>query len=294
MNDTTEPRTLFHYTSFAALSGILQDRAVWATDIRFLNDATEFSYTQLLLAEAIDETLKAGASGREKEALEVLRVAFTGQMDPAAYVFSLSQMPPDNLSQWRGYAQGSGVAIGFRLPLLRVSAESHGFKLVKCIYDLQEQNLRLKNFVRNSVATLLCAPSSVVSQESVESFQQVTLANQIGPEFLSLATCMKDPGFVDEKEWRFVCVRSSPPSRLHVRAGKSILIPYTTIPIYERRNHEIPPDCYPQLLVIDEIMTGPNVHSRDLLYQSITSAYRAAGFSWRHFSSSSIPYRPNV
>jgi hypothetical protein len=36
------PATLYHYTSVDGLLGILRSKRIWATDIRFLNDRSEF------------------------------------------------------------------------------------------------------------------------------------------------------------------------------------------------------------------------------------------------------------
>ena len=35
---------LYHYTTAEGLRGIIEDKAIWASDYRFLNDATEFEY----------------------------------------------------------------------------------------------------------------------------------------------------------------------------------------------------------------------------------------------------------
>jgi hypothetical protein len=39
-------KVLYHYTTTDALLGILQAGSLWATDIRFLNDSTEFTFAR--------------------------------------------------------------------------------------------------------------------------------------------------------------------------------------------------------------------------------------------------------
>jgi hypothetical protein len=49
MRDVTQlwtpasPRELYHYTGLDGLVGIVTDRAIWATDARYLNDASELT-----------------------------------------------------------------------------------------------------------------------------------------------------------------------------------------------------------------------------------------------------------
>ena len=38
------PPTLYHYTSLAAACSIAESQSIWVSDIRYLNDATEFEY----------------------------------------------------------------------------------------------------------------------------------------------------------------------------------------------------------------------------------------------------------
>src|ERR1035437_7092887 len=46
-------RGLYHYTSASALIGILQSRAIWTTNIRFLNDTTEYAFALELARDVI-------------------------------------------------------------------------------------------------------------------------------------------------------------------------------------------------------------------------------------------------
>ena len=48
--------TLFHYTTAAGLLGILGSSSLWATDLRFLNDAQEAVYARELFVEALRST----------------------------------------------------------------------------------------------------------------------------------------------------------------------------------------------------------------------------------------------
>ena len=51
--DMDTPSSLHHYTDAAGLLGILGSRSLWATDCRFLNDSTEYTYAQAALDRAL-------------------------------------------------------------------------------------------------------------------------------------------------------------------------------------------------------------------------------------------------
>jgi len=147
------PDLLYHYANFGGLTGILQSRRLWATDIRYLNDANELSYGVSEMSELVEkiasempdltgeDLVKYGTLNRPGECKldhnnpdalgPAHRAVYAAAMSLAALVDrSKPQMPmewkwangyvtcftskPDSLGQWRGYAGGDGFAIGFR------------------------------------------------------------------------------------------------------------------------------------------------------------------------------------
>jgi len=46
LNTVALPEAIYHYTSPEALTGIVRDKQLWATNIRYLNDSQEFVYTR--------------------------------------------------------------------------------------------------------------------------------------------------------------------------------------------------------------------------------------------------------
>jgi len=76
--------TLFHYTTAVGLLGILSSSTLWATDLRFLNDAQEAIYAQELVADAI--------RGMKNPVL-----------DPAHFAYGMGEGPVDQFSQYQGY-----------------------------------------------------------------------------------------------------------------------------------------------------------------------------------------------
>jgi hypothetical protein len=52
-----EPKHVYHYTTIDGLTGILSSGKLWATDLSYVNDATEYVYADILIEDAV-RTLK--------------------------------------------------------------------------------------------------------------------------------------------------------------------------------------------------------------------------------------------
>jgi hypothetical protein len=53
MNETE--KTLYHYTSLEGLLGIIESKSIWATNVLYLNDASELNYSIDLPKGQVDE-----------------------------------------------------------------------------------------------------------------------------------------------------------------------------------------------------------------------------------------------
>jgi hypothetical protein len=67
------PEILYHYTTREGLLGILRSRTVWATSIRFLNDASEYTYAQSKFIEKLREIRQRISPMYSKELDEAIR-----------------------------------------------------------------------------------------------------------------------------------------------------------------------------------------------------------------------------
>lgn len=55
-----EPELLYHYTTQEGLLGILKDRCIWATHIRYLNDTSEGNIVSRVIFEEFSSRYNAG------------------------------------------------------------------------------------------------------------------------------------------------------------------------------------------------------------------------------------------
>jgi len=132
MTTSTELKPLYHYTSQKGLLGILNDNKLWMTNILFLNDSSEFTYSLNLVKSEVGKREKllpslrgvgeVGTSINVQEESIIIKKNQTFQIIKEmcesysdinedrkfrSYVFSLSQRE-DDLSQWRSYCPKEG------------------------------------------------------------------------------------------------------------------------------------------------------------------------------------------
>lgn len=227
--DCEPPEFLFHYTSSVGMLGILDSRCIWATEIRYLNDAKELVNTVEFLSCEVSERI---SSAEEFEA-EVLRdfrswLSHRASGGHAMFVASLTENG-NLLSQWRGYTPSSGgVSLGFSASRLRQMGIPKGFRLGRCIYDEQEQ----QNIARKIVDEVLVAAATFDYAKSNgsrhESVRHYPLFETLEERIFFGAALLKHHSFQEEKEWRLVSsfVPDQKNAAINFRPGKSCLIPY--------------------------------------------------------------------
>lgn len=188
--DRAEDRQLgnlvYHYTTPEGLKGIIENRCIWATNVNYLNDASEYKHGvdvikrgtrefDLQLEALIPKSVELTAFKRD-----ILKTVTAGMTEHlleerdhslSTFVASFFEAPDESdagakdggdvLEQWRGYNHGSsGVSIGFDKSLLdrRVSGsemEHPGSITVSssCTYDLKEKTFEVRRIVESLAPT---------------------------------------------------------------------------------------------------------------------------------------------
>ena len=293
---------LYHYTDFTALKSIFENGEVWATNSRYLNDATE---TELGPASIIDYAAASqqsindqigdylrGVDGkltdedethlRRLHEMRVLASEIQGACrhalrDNTCFVFSLS-MAPDQLSQWRAYAK-DGVCIGLSTKALLLSLESA---------PALRATMRKVNYYRDpergwdSLESIVQFAASR-RQELVSAgwVDEAARNLTIGQEMMLKIAYLKDASFEEEREVR-IAVQGYPNHFTPHRYG---LVPRIKIPI--------------TMDAVVSVVVGPGAHS-ELRQQSVRAYFDNWGFKNDRQSgsrgdisvtSSRIPYR---
>ncbi|HWW16038.1 MAG TPA: DUF2971 domain-containing protein [Candidatus Dormibacteraeota bacterium] len=280
------PEKLWHYTSVRGFHGIVTSKAVFATDTRFLNDRKEFIHAREIACEVVADTPELGSHLFPARVYlgKAVDLAFnTGQLDPnrlQVFVASFSAAE-DQLSQWRGYSQGSsGVSLAFRLGSFRPSAEADTLVcFAPCVYDLKDKKAlvrhALNHFVKvgqgywdatteafyNGPRPAAYDPASVM--KIIEQMPETAKFNErlgtaivkMQADLLRIAALLKDESFHEEQEWRLVLPVSAGKGNLQnprrFRPENIALVPYIAYPF--------PTDSAGAPPLVDVIL-GPGSH----------------------------------
>jgi Protein of unknown function (DUF2971) len=262
---TTE--TLYHYTTAQCLIDIFRTQKVWASNARFLNDLNETVHGIDLLAGEVRKRLTETENTAKRQLLTMCSGMSSFMHENPAYVFSLSENP-DQLSQWRGYCNGGGFAIGFDRSELQnlIFDESCPTYLSQVIYNKEDQ----RRLIQEELDLLMQAAST--GQLNDPGMEALVLAHLCGARF-------KADGFKEEAEWRVICLTLSAYARhFNYRSRGGLIIPYVELSMPNGR------------LPIREIVVGPTPYS-DVAIQSVRLMLNTFGYEGVNVKVSSIPYR---
>jgi hypothetical protein len=176
----------------------------------------------------------------------------------------------DHLSQWRDYGRGQGYSLGFDANALAQAANEVGWRLVPCIYNIEQQKhlLRCKiqafydGFERGELGRYEGPPLDRIDNEN---FENEVFAAQLFGYLLPLAAKLKHSGFEDENEWRLISPLTLELATKH-RVGAATLVPYVTFRLPHREDG---------VLDIQDTVIGPTPQElRDRALHAVMSLYR--------------------
>ncbi|RYP84613.1 DUF2971 domain-containing protein [Nocardioides guangzhouensis] len=198
------PKRLYHYTTIDGLMGIVGANALWASDVRFMNDSSELSYAVDLVDDVVEERIANVSDETLKNALPTRR-GFTDTFEygrrPFVACFCEEE---DLLSQWRGYGTGqAGVSLGFDLRVMSMADRLPPRTFLrKVVYGREEQ----RSAVAAAVDAWLATAQTLLDKGAVDINElfpypaiwalQEALAEQ--------QLCFKHPTFREEQEWRLI------------------------------------------------------------------------------------------
>jgi hypothetical protein len=274
---------LFHYTSQSTLLKIVQGKSLWASNIHYLNDATEYKYAFSVLESVLDAKIAAPSDELEQAFLKYLRTYIDEVRNIDVYVFCFSQQP-DLLSQWRGYCpNGSGFSVAFLVDDLRRWAEKQDFFLSPCLYEPGDQRLLVLDLVNQSIAKLraqvkeLHTSSVEASKEHYEAWVRYFATNL----FPNAAPRLKHPDFREEVEWRLISNIIGPKNpQLGFRPGTTTITPYVDFKIGTKNGV---PD-------IAGVIIGPTPHP-ELAERALRLLFQANRLHHPFIEKSTIPFR---
>jgi len=294
---TEHPEHVYHYTDIQGLIGILSTRTLWATDVAYMNDASEYAYGGTIVDEVITDTEREFA--RVGLLRKYLNTTAT-ELGFRVYASCFCQTG-DLLSQWRTYSkQGPGYAIEFRVDQLVASlSETEPSAFVGSVdYDPTRQRESVDRVVKNCIgpittdptgARFLRTPFAKVADGGAppldgteatyvkEHLQKWLEDSMIGVVALVFARpFLKAPAFSEEEEWRIVI--HSDTEGEEFRCSKGLLIPYRKLALGDAGK-----------LPITSIRIGPNHPHPQQAKASLERFLRSKGLDRIHVDASPIP-----
>lgn len=220
--------TLYHYTSFRGLLGIVESRVLWASDVRYMNDSAEMKHSVDLVRDDVTRRLAEGH--HHPKLLNQFLEWITYRITNGHMLFGASFRSNGNLlSQWRSYsAPGKGVSIGFDPDDILLRARDQSFQIGKCIYDSTVQRRLIEQIVDAVVDLADARGEGDDSAEGQPSRSYHPAFERVESDLLRIAALLKHPSFQEEEEWRIVSpvITDYVRSPVLFREGASMLVPY--------------------------------------------------------------------
>lgn len=245
------PGTLYHYTGVGSLLKIVESKKLFASHAYYLNDAEEITHAASVLGQALVDYQDCGDL-EEKQLLGQFDnwLKTVRQQSYGIFVFSLSEHM-SLLSQWRSYTpHGKGVSLGFSQKFLNAILQESGFRLAKCIYDLDEQRELAVALVDKMFVSFRNKRDSLDLSGEHQPTRYYKFIEEFRGNLLQVFAIMKHSSFQEEREWRLISkyYPSFKGAHLKFREGASMLMPYVEI--------KFPADMLGQP-VFDKVVLGP-------------------------------------
>lgn len=227
----------WHYTSGAGLVGIFNSKAIWATQIQYLNDRHEYLFVYQVAARLVTALFEfrdewAVRSPKLADAIERRIVSVAGSHErnspPSIFVISFSTVQ-DSLSQWRAYGGGPGdtYTVEFDTDALIDLANSRGWRYEECRYGEAAISDDVVDKMRSLFRDFEGGRWAASTEPEEEALR--TLIEGL----IDVAAVAKDEGFTEEREFRLISPRE-PAQEVLFRQGATTILPYVEFDLAER------------------------------------------------------------
>ena len=239
---------IYHYTDEQGLTGIIQNKSIWATDIRFLNDSMEFHSGIESLTKICNDMIKICKEKDDeiyKNAVDFYKVINTfirnNLENRNIYITSFTKSE-DNLRQWMSYCpKNSGYAIAINKEKILEIKDKVQCKNI--VFRLEDVDYR-----KESIYKMLSLDSLI--KEITKNFNNTNkLASRLINNLLFHCCAIKNEEFHDENEERLV-IQSTTEKKQKVkfRSRSGVIIPYFEYPI--------------ELDYIEKVIIGPTTNMK--------------------------------
>lgn len=274
---------LYHYTSQNGFLGIVDTKSLWATNLYYMNDATEMKHAVAVASRAIDALTANAQDGPSPPLGQWFKQNLANLEEFPIFSCSFSE-ERDLLSQWRGYTGDCGFSLCFDPLKLQEIAAFNEFRMVKCIYDEADQFAIADESVRKCFQLYETLYGKTSPSEAAEG-----AIRQLITDFYVWGPLLKHPSFKEENEWRLLSdVHSYKNSNIRFRAGKHSIIPYRVLKLDIDFSEK--PSCGRSQLGFYDILIGPTP-VKELPWKAVMQLCEAKNIYFTQITPTGIPYR---
>jgi hypothetical protein len=281
---------LVHYTRAETALKILRDKELWMRKTTCMTDFTEVQHGLDCLitlfsrpsGKRFHSTLHSMFAGYDGNRFAELFTSALPRIKFNTYLTCFSEHTKTEdtcgrLSMWRAYAANTGVAIVLKNSVFQIPSSALNIYLSPVAYlNDAEVSDELDRVSRNILTN-----HDFIQQQGVDA-----IVDCVFRMVYYGSVSIKNPCFVEEKEWRLVHSPDLYPSELLKEGCESVLgVPQ---PIYK-----IPLQGIPEVdtsTFIDRIIIGPTQYF-DALYDAFTAVLKKFGVKEPNVYSSNIPLR---
>lgn len=217
------PRLIFHYTNAQGIIGILSTHKIWATNLGFLNDPTEFVYSQNITIKTLRDFRKTQTSQHIVLLIDnLIKDIKSIHHSNSPFFISCFCEKEDLLSQWRSYGEnGNGYAIGIYTNLIGLHTynKETAFDIRPVIYNRNKQCLLITNLL-NYIITY----GNSINYLKRKNYFFENIHQELTGIFIDYLLIFKNPLYSEEKEWRAISISTT--ENLKFREKNNQIIPY--------------------------------------------------------------------
>jgi len=272
------PETIYHYTDIESLINIVHAKSIYASDVRFLNDANEIYHGKDVLFHEIENfERKKHNTEQRKEIADVLRRNF----DLISNLHILSTCfcsEGDLLNQWRDYGASEGrISIGLNRTALEdaFGYNEPGLLLSEVMYKYKNKRDLLMNTLNQYLKVYKDWYNDMEDPDLFRRFR-VDLLKTI----IQVISTIKDPSFRNENEWRIVIPRLKKQNDIFFQNKVGIIVPRIKLSVGGDYSN----------LPIDRVIVGPS-KQQETTIKSVKNFLYHYGYDYDIAVESEIPYR---
>ena len=248
LRESTSKTLLYHYTTLDALHGIVSDRAIWASDVQHLNDRAELSYALENMRALLQKDWGPNSNLQPLDA--IFRPGPEHNCEFRCVLFSMLESAQSSSA----YGKRVGVSVAFDREHLTRAVQIQSGEVVDCKYLMSADFTDLRSdleFIRGELKK-----PNILNRDGA--LINMALQEELTQKAVKIATSIKHPSFVEERETRLVFSKKKVSDGVQFQVNSTNLTPFLGIDIDGRRLGMSNRRRYANHLGMLEITVWPN------------------------------------